>query len=219
MSLYRGYKNYNKKSKRKHLHGLQMVIFVGVLFALYINTKHPELFQSVATQTETTIEGQVVSDTSLEAVTLERVVDGDTIVVLTEDGTEEKVRLLEVNTPESVHSDSSKNNEYGDMASEWTKSMLNGYDTLYLAYDKEREDQYGRTLAYVWLSNSVNANNEEDIRNFCLNAMLLSNGMAECVIYEPNDYYEDLFQSLESEAISNQIGLWQYDEYHQIVGK
>ena len=57
-----------------------------------------------------------LTDEELDEVTLVRVVDGDTIVV-DNDGTQEKVRLLEVNSPESVHSDASKNNEYGEMAS------------------------------------------------------------------------------------------------------
>lgn len=46
-----------------------------------------------------------------------RVVDGDTIVI-DYNGAEEKVRLIGVDTPESVHPDEEKNTEFGEKASE-----------------------------------------------------------------------------------------------------
>ena len=46
-----------------------------------------------------------------------RVIDGDTIVV-NYNGNEEKVRMIGVDTPESVHPDSSKNTEAGVSASD-----------------------------------------------------------------------------------------------------
>lgn len=39
---------------------------------------------------------------------------------------------------------------YGKEASNYSKQHLNNKD-VYLEYDKEKEDRYGRTLAYVWL--------------------------------------------------------------------
>jgi micrococcal nuclease len=52
-----------------------------------------------------------------------RVVDGDTIVVDYK-GKHEKVRLLCVNTPESVHPDKKQNIPMGKVASAYTKSRL-----------------------------------------------------------------------------------------------
>lgn len=154
----------------------------------------------------------------LEEVSLVRVVDGDTIVV-SKNGKEEKVRFLEVNTPESVHSDESKNNAYGDMASDYTKNKLSDVSTIYLEYDKEKYDRYGRTLAYIWLKEDVDPSSPEDIKAHCLNAQLLMDGMAECVIYAPNDKNETLFRKLEQTAIIESTGLWQYDEYHNLTEK
>ena len=54
-----------------------------------------------------------------------RVVDGDTIVVDYE-GKYEKVRLLCVNTPESVHPDKKQNMPMGKAASDYTKKRLKG---------------------------------------------------------------------------------------------
>lgn len=64
------------------------------------------------------------------------------------------VRLIGVDTPESVHS--RKPVEYfGKEASEFTKKHFEGR-TVYLTYDWDRYDKYGRTLAYVWLPVKVN---------------------------------------------------------------
>jgi len=52
-----------------------------------------------------------------------RVVDGDTIVVDYK-GKYEKVRLLRVNTPESVHRDKKQNTPMGKVASNYTKKRL-----------------------------------------------------------------------------------------------
>ncbi|HUU41663.1 MAG TPA: hypothetical protein VMW42_12035, partial [Desulfatiglandales bacterium] len=52
-----------------------------------------------------------------------RVVDGDTIVVDYKDKSE-KVRLLCVNTPESVHPDKKQNIPMGKVASDYTKKRL-----------------------------------------------------------------------------------------------
>ena len=54
-----------------------------------------------------------------------RVVDGDTIVV-NYNGVNETVRLIGVDTPESVHPDKSKNTDAGFAASEFTTVYLTG---------------------------------------------------------------------------------------------
>ena len=53
------------------------------------------------------------------------VVDGDTIVINYE-AKHEKVRLLCVNTPESVHPDNKQNVPMGKVASDYTKQRLRG---------------------------------------------------------------------------------------------
>ncbi len=78
-----------------------------------------------------------------------RVVDGDTIVVDYQ-GKPEKVRLLCVDTPESVHPDKSRNCERGRQASAYTKSRLAG-KMVGLGFEKKKRGRYGRLLAYVIL--------------------------------------------------------------------
>ena len=79
-----------------------------------------------------------------------RVVDGDTIVIRYS-GKYEKVRLLCVNTPESVHPDQKQNIPMGKVASNYTLKKLTGkYVNLEFEIKKLR-GYYGRLLAYVFV--------------------------------------------------------------------
>ena len=123
-----------------------------------------------------------------------RVVDGDTIVVAIA-GQENKVRLIGVDTPESVHSDESKNVPYGKISSDFTRSVLEG-KMVYLEYDVEHNDQYGRVLAYVWLDDVM------------FNKTLLIEGHAVLATYPPNVRYVDDFTKLQTQAREDGKGLW-----------
>lgn len=123
-----------------------------------------------------------------------RVVDGDTIIVSIE-GSETTVRLIGVDAPESVHPDSSRNSESGKIASEFTAELLTGKQ-VYLEYDRERTDSYGRTLAYVWLDHKM------------VEETLLENGMATVLTIQPNTRYAARFVQIEQQAKEGDIGIW-----------
>ena len=110
-----------------------------------------------------------------------RVIDGDTIVVNI-DHTHTTIRLIGIDTPESVNPDESLNCEAGEAASEFTRTLLNE-QTVYLEYDQERYDPYDRTLAYVYL---------EDGR--MVNEILIQEGYADAMIIKPNIRHRDLFE-------------------------
>ena len=76
-----------------------------------------------------------------------RVVDGDTIAIRYH-GKTEKVRLLCVNTPESVHPDEKQNIPIGKVASDYTKQRLQD-KYVDLEFDGPLRGKYGRLLAYV----------------------------------------------------------------------
>lgn len=115
-----------------------------------------------------------------------RVVDGDTIIVDIA-GEDTRVRLIGIDTPESVHPDASKNTAAGKTASEHTKQLLTGKD-VYLEYDNEKYDKYDRVLAYVYLDGEM------------INAQLLEDGYAVTMTIPPNTKYADLFEMLEQNA-------------------
>lgn len=127
-----------------------------------------------------------------------RIVDGDTIVI-NYNGNKEKVRLIGVDTPESVHPDKNKNNEYGKLASEYTKKKLTG-KYVGLELDVQERDKYGRILAYVYLDGEM------------YNKTLLKEGYAKVATYPPNVKYVEEFKKLEKVARENSKGLWGYEE-------
>ena len=126
---------------------------------------------------------------------IQYVVDGDTLVVAIQDR-EETIRMIGVNTPESVHPEKEQNTEEGKRASEYTKSRLTEGMEVYLEYDKERTDIYGRTLAYVWLTNDCDTTDYEDFKKYNYGAELLQNTYCEAVYYEPNGKYRRWYEKL-----------------------
>ena len=138
------------------------------------------------------------SSIQLEEVTLKRVVDGDTIIVINKNKEELRVRLIGIDTPESVHPDADKNTAEGQLASDYTKSQLIQGQTLYLEFDEEPQDKYGRNLAYVWLDNQVNSNNIEDIAKNMYNAKLIVDGYAVAKRFPPNTKYAEIFDALQN---------------------
>lgn len=153
--------------------------------------------------------------TSFEMVALVRVVDGDTIVVETEQGEEIKVRLTGVDTPESVHADIEKNTLYGEIASKMTSTLLQEGQILYLEYDEEREDVYGRTLAYVWDSEPSEIT-YSTIKKHMLNGVLIYSGYAINKDYPPNVKYADEFKKMAAEACEDKSGFWDEEEVVRI---
>ena len=125
-----------------------------------------------------------------------RIVDGDTIII-DYNGVEERVRLIGVDTPESVHPDKTKNNEFGVIASNFSKGYLENKEVS-LELDVQERDKYGRILAYVYLDGVM------------YNKTLLQEGMAKVSTYPPNVRYVDDFKALEKSAREANKGLWAY---------
>ena len=121
---------------------------------------------------------------------LERVVDGDTIIVHDPDNKRLRVRLTGINAPESVLEDESKNTEEGRDASKFLKELLADVKTVYLEYDEGRYDQYDTTLAYVWIDTGTTY--------IMVNEIMLATGHAKPVYIKPNLRYADTFRLYEN---------------------
>jgi len=126
--------------------------------------------------------------------TVSNVVDGDTIDVTLASGNEIRVRLIGVDTPETVHPEHGEQ-PFGREASDYTKQRLTG-ETVRLELDVQEIDQYGRTLAYVWI----------DDEHF--NATLLKEGYGVLSTWAPNVKYVDDFVIYQREAREAGSGLW-----------
>lgn len=129
---------------------------------------------------------------TLVPVSLDYVVDGDTINVIYED-TSFRIRLIGVNAEESVANDTyleqtgQENTEAGKEASDYVKTLLPKETSLYLEFDEELFDKYHRILAYVWLTEDTSA-----LTNM-LQVKLLQNSYVELMTIKPNTKYEKTF--------------------------
>lgn len=120
-----------------------------------------------------------------------KVIDGDTIVI----NNEEKIRLIGVDTPESVHP--SKSVEYfAKEATVFTKRMCEG-KAVKLEYDWQRQDKYGRTLAYVYLEDGT-----------FINAEIVKQGYGYVYTKFPFKYMDE-FREYQQKAREAEKGLWQ----------
>ncbi|SKC83697.1 thermonuclease family protein [Maledivibacter halophilus] len=145
-----------------------------------------------------------LGDSDYERAIVKRVVDGDTIEVIL-NGLEEKIRLIGVNTPESVGKYKNNPQVFGKNASSFTKASLLG-KVIYLEKDVGDKDKYGRLLRYVWLTDPSTGNLQEDM----FNAILLKEGYGSIMTIQPNVKYQKIFLKLEREARENNRGLWQF---------
>jgi micrococcal nuclease len=126
-------------------------------------------------------------------------VDGDTIRVRIPNppnglGVVETIRLIGVDTPETVHPQRDVE-FFGKEASEYTKSQLLG-KTVYLAFDWDLRDRYGRLLAYVYGDDKI-----------CHNAEIVRQGYGHA--YTKYSFrFMDEFRGYEREARNGKRGLW-----------
>lgn len=128
-----------------------------------------------------------------EATTVERVVDGDTIVV----AGGERVRLIGIDTPETV--DPRRPVEcFGKEASRHLATLLPPGEPITLEHDVERADRYGRTLAYVYRARD----------GIFVNEVMVRDGYANVATYPPNVAYVDRFVAAERAARDEGAGLW-----------
>jgi micrococcal nuclease len=123
-------------------------------------------------------------------------VDGDTFWA--DDGTSKgvKIRLIGVDAPESRKTFKKEVGYFGKEAKAYLTNLLIG-KSVRLEYDVNRTDQYGRTLAYVYLQDGS-----------FVNADLVKNGYAMTLTIPPNVKYADEFVKLQEDARENNRGLW-----------
>lgn len=137
-------------------------------------------------------------------VSVQRVVDGDTILVDFPTGERERVRLIGVNTPETVHPKKPVE-YYGKEASDFSKRELTG-KRVWLQMDVQVRDRYQRALGYVWLE--APEESESAVRRGMFNARLLLEGYGQVMTIQPNSRYVEMFVGFQREAREQNKGLW-----------
>ena len=116
-----------------------------------------------------------------------RVTDGDTLVV-TQEGREEEVRLIGIDSPETGE-------KFSDQAKDELTSLVAGKDVV-LKQDVEKHDQYGRLLAYVWTGEVF------------VNAEMLRCGLATLYTVPPNVEEVARLTAAQDDAKEAEVGVW-----------
>ncbi|WP_342387286.1 thermonuclease family protein [Salinicoccus bachuensis] len=146
-------------------------------------------------------EEPVASREGLIPVSLYRVVDGDTVNVFDDSGQELKLRLLLIDTPETVHPNKPVE-PYGKEASARLTELVNAANQLYIEYDSgDKTDHYDRHLVYLYA---------DDVS---VHEVLLKEGLARVgYIYEQQRYLSE-FRAAEQYAKDRQLGIWSIPGY------
>ena len=134
--------------------------------------------------------------TAAEEVYINEVIDGDTVV----SASGKRIRLLGIDSPE-INWEQGGAEFFGWEARDYLiEQLLN--KNVNLEYDIDKKDDYGRSLAYIFL----------DGENF--NLKLLEQGYAGLMLVSPNDKYRKIFIRAADEARKNRRGIWNKLEYY-----
>ena len=130
------------------------------------------------------------------AATVVEVVDGDTVVVDLA-GRQETLRLIGIDTPETVDPDQPPEC-WGAEASAHTRALLPAGTAVRLTRDVEARDRYDRLLVYV----------ERTEDGLFVNLDLVAGGWADDYPFPPNVAHQREFALAVSQARAEGLGLW-----------
>lgn len=125
-----------------------------------------------------------------------RVVDGDTLRVRLA-GRHETVRLIGIDTPETVRPDTPVEC-FGRAAAQQLAALLPPGSQVRLERDVELRDRFDRLLAYVFRRRD----------GLFVNEALAREGFARTATYPPNEAYVDRFVDAVTDARAAERGLW-----------
>jgi micrococcal nuclease len=128
--------------------------------------------------------------------TVVEVIDGDTLVVDLGGG-DEHVRLIGIDTPETVAPDR-PDECFGAEASHHLADLAPPGTAVRLERDVEARDQYDRLLAYAYRARD----------DLFLNLAQVTGGFAEPLAYPPNTAHRADFERAERAARAAGAGLW-----------
>lgn len=144
---------------------------------------------------------------NLIPVELYRVVDGDTVHVIDANGETLKLRLLLIDTPETVHPNKPVE-PFGPEASARLTEFLTTANQLHIEYDDgDQTDHYGRHLVYIY-ADGINAHE-----------VLLEEGLARVGYVYEQQRHLDIFRAREQYAKDNMLGIWSIPGYVNVGGE
>lgn len=144
--------------------------------------------------------------TVFQKATVEYVVDGDTIDVVT-DGHEKRVRLAGIDAPESASHEQERNTQEGVLATEHVRALLPVGCVVYLQKDVSETDKYGRLVRYVWLDIPSDPSNPEEVTSKMVNYLIVEAGFARAERFWPDVTYADQLKTAQERAADGGLGV------------
>ena len=128
--------------------------------------------------------------------TVTEIVDGDTVVINFA-GQHETVRLLGIDTPETV--DPNRPIQcFGAEASQYISALVPPGTEVFVERDIEARDRFGRLLVYLYRKSD----------GLFINAAMLEQGFADLAIHQPNNAYGTELENALTSARTQARGLW-----------
>lgn len=128
-------------------------------------------------------------------VVVANVVDGDTLDVTVNGGNRDRVRLIGIDTPESVIP-GEEPECFGPEAADHLRVLAPPGTPVRLERDVEARDPYGRLLAYVYVADEM------------VNLALARDGYADELSIPPNTAWVSEFRNAVAQARRERLGLW-----------
>jgi micrococcal nuclease len=170
------------KSRRRNINLVSVIFFVLAAGFYLAHEKYPFL--------------RMVQHNETAMVTA--VHDGDTVSVIINDK-QERVRLIGIDAPELAQ------RPWGDEAKRYLESILESAGRkVRIERDVEKNDQYGRALAYLWTAD-----------NMLINLAMVKNGYAMLYTIPPNVKYVEEFRKAQAEAREKRLGIWGDDNFRE----
>ena len=127
-----------------------------------------------------------------DAVTVSRVIDGDTIVL----GNGERVRIIGIDAPEIAKRDGTPAECFGNASRDRLRDLLPAGTSLEIEAGAEPSDAYGRTLAHVRVNGKL------------VSVLQARGGYAVPLAIEPNTVYAPRVAKAAAAARAQGRGLW-----------
>ncbi|HOJ99457.1 MAG: thermonuclease family protein [Treponemataceae bacterium] len=177
--------------------GVLSVFYISYLYAKSPSSQRQDLYR--VNKENISFSSQVLLSRCLPA-SVEEVIDGDTIKVRLNAPipdslkARETIRLLGIDAPETESSPRPAG-FFGEEAKKYATRLLL-QQRVFLAFDWDLRDRYGRLLAYVYLPDGR-----------CVNKVLIEEGYAYAYTRYPFQFLEE-FRQAQNIARSQKRGLW-----------
>lgn len=165
-------------------------ISIALFLLIFISTLFQKVSQPFSPQPSPSPTPTLAATTSAQLVKVKRVIDGDTIEIVTG----QKIRYIGIDAPE-LHDPRKKVECFAREAFEKNKQLVEG-KTVKVEKDVSEVDRYGRLLRYVFLD------------NLFINQYLIAQGYAFASTFPPDVKYANIFKEAQKQAQEKNLGLW-----------